>query len=244
MKVVERAFALLDLLRHFEEMPLADIAAALEVSNASAWNLLTCLARLGQVEKTRFGVYRLGLAARGMHPKENSWKMALESELRRLSTTVKESSVAARLVGDRLKIVCDMDYEGELVVRNRIHQREDALYCWACGHILLAHAPDRIVKTIVAAKGLPDQRQWPNVQTPERFHDQLAKIRETGLAERHTPGLPICSIAVHCELPDGIPAALGISYPGAYDSLTHRELIIANLKLTAKRLAASQTDML
>ena len=238
MKVVKRALDLLALLRHFEEMPLKGVAAALGVENNSAWNLLSCLCKLGYVEKARNGVYRLGpefhSLARGGG---GGLVAALTAELTTLSTTVKESSVMVRLAGNRLEVVSDVDYEGEIMVRNRIYDREDALYCWACGHVLLAWSPELIVKGIVAAKGLPTAEQWPGVQTLAQLWAELSRIRGAGIAERHTRGLVICSIAVPSFDAAGELFAIGISYPGALDTLTHRKAIIANLKLTAERVA-------
>lgn len=240
MKVVRRAFELLDLLRHFEEMPLRHIAASLGVRSNTAWNLLHCLRGLGYVEKARGGVYRIGhrhraLAAAG-GTDSGGW---LEKELSRLSTTVKESSVMARLRRNQLEVVSDVNYEGELVVRNRIYEREDALYCWACGHALLAWSPELIVKGVLSVKGLPSAKQWSGVQTPKRFWAELGRIREAGIAERHPPGLLICSIAVPCVMRKGELLSIGISYPGVCDSLIHRKAIIANLKLTAERISQS-----
>lgn len=238
MKVVKRALDLLALLRHFGEMPLKDISAALGVENNSAWNLLNCLCKLGHVEKSRNGVYRLGPEFHRLARGEGGGSGAsLMAELTTLSTAVKESSVMVRLAGNQLEVVCDLEYKGEIVVRNQIYEREDALYCWACGHVLLAWSPDLIVKGIVAAKGLPTEKQWPGVQTSERLFAELDRIKATGIAERHTQGLVICSIAVPSLDAAGELFAIGIAYPGALDTLTHRKAIIANLKLTAERVA-------
>lgn len=238
MKVVKRAFDVIRLLKHFEELPLKRMAAALGITGNSAWNLLHFLCESGYAEKVRGGVYRLGPEFQALAGKEpGDLREALERELPKLSKAIKETSVAVKLRGGGLEVVYGVNFERDVMVSNRIYEQADALYCWASGHVLLAWQAKPIVDAVVAGNGLPGHAQWPGVQTFGKFNSELARIRDAGFAERFAERTGICSLAVPVFFSGGFAAALGVSYPGFRNTPMHRTAIMGNLRQTALALS-------
>jgi len=239
VKVVGRALELLKLLKHFERMSLSELSSSLGVRRNSAWNLLNYLRSEGYVERCDRGVYSLGEAFRELSGpcSEPSSPDGLEQALRKLSSSIKESCVAARLSGTSLELLASFDFERDLMVRNSIYDRVDSLYCWAAGHALLATQSWPVVEAVAKRNGLPKASQWPGAQSLGRLKAELERTREAGYAERFNSDGQICSLAVPAESPSGARLALGVAYPKSRDTKMHRQAILANLKLLAEGIS-------
>lgn len=242
MQVVERTFKLLKLLKHFEEMSLKDMAAALGVRVNTLWNLTDCLCALDYVEKSRGGVYRLTDEFYRSFGEESRHRHELLTEkLQRLSTTIKESTIGVRLFRDSLQIVGSVNYEREVTINNLIYDREDAIYRWASGHILLAWQEPMILERIIQARGLPEGNTWPGIRNREDLEQELISIRKQKLSERFATDCQVYSLAVPILERDRLLYAIGVSFPAFRNTPVHREAIIANLRLTAASIEAEAT---
>ena len=239
MQVVERTFKLLKLLKHFEEMSLKDMAAALGVRVNTLWNLTACLCALGYVEKSRGGVYRLTDEFYRSFGEESCHRHELLTEkLQRLSAAIKESTIGVRLFRDSLQTAGSVNYEREVTISNLIYDREDAIYRWASGRILLAWQEPMILERILQARGLPGENVWPGIRNREDLELELATIRQQKLSERFAADYQVYSLAVPVLQRSRLLYALGVSFPAFRNTPVHREAIIANLRLTAAAIEA------
>ncbi len=109
------------------------------------------------------------------------------------------------------------------------------LHCTGVGKVLLAFAPERVQRAVLAA---PLQRVTRHtVTSPTRLADQLARTRSDGYASTvEEMSLGACSVAVPVSREDRVVAAVGIVVPSLRRD---RPRLVAALQVAARGIERS-----
>jgi IclR family transcriptional regulator, acetate operon repressor len=239
---VDRAVGLLKCLGAAKEgLSLTQLAGSLDLAPQTAQSLLRTLQHHGWVDQpTPRGSYRLGpgLAEVYRHWRAGQDRVDLARPVvEELSAGVGEYVVLAEWTGGGLMPLLQSYPDRELGVRGESFVPE-RIHTMATGKMLLATLDEARRKEIVATLPLPPR--GPNsVTDPEVLLDQLASIREAGVAvcvEEAVEGIVAVAVEVS-RTPGQPPAALGISLPAARDSSRRRTKLIAHLREASGAIA-------
>jgi len=215
---VNKAIDILEVfLRNDGELSLTEIAQATGLNAATAFRLVSTLARRGYIRQPeKKGAYLLGL-------KMLDFNYAVRRNLKfidlaymamsRLSKEQNQSVYMAALDADQALIIDEVGVTEDLRINSPVGKRL-ALHCTACGKVLLAALSEEERKAYYARNTL--QPLTTNTITDaERLEQELEKVRLEGVAfdnEEYRMGLWIAASPVH----DGrgnVVAAAGIMVP-------------------------------
>jgi IclR family KDG regulon transcriptional repressor len=184
IQVLQRAFAVLEYLSN-EPTSLASLADRTGLHKSTLHNILRTMVTLGVVERTEHGIYALG-------PKLIA--LAEPTVTRSRLQSVAEGTVRdlGRKLGERVAVV--VIHKGQ---RYRIAQVESThtvavnpnlpravpVYGAATGRVVLAHLAQAELDAFVQAFGLPGD-QWPEASSLGALRQELARIRDAGMAQR------------------------------------------------------------
>jgi DNA-binding IclR family transcriptional regulator len=140
---------------------------------------------LGVVERTEHGIYALGPKLIAL-----AEPMVTRSRLQPIAEeTVRD---LGRKLGERVAVV--VIHKGQryniaqvesthTVAVNPNLPREVPVYAAATGRVILAHLPQAELDAFVQDFGLPGD-QWPEMSSREALEQELARIRDAGMAQR------------------------------------------------------------
>lgn len=245
IQVLKRAMNVLEHLARAGRAPcvLGDIARAAGLNPATCSRILSTLARQGYVEQEgRRQGYRLGpkafaLAAHG--PYGGDLIACAEPLVRELAGRSGETVIVAVLRQNCRYTLCRTEGTQDIQVRADA-VLGDALYPFATGRLLLAHASPAEQDAVVAHDGLPTADVWPEARTRRDLARELERLRgaATALVTRNGQ---IVGLACPIRNADRVVAALGLYLPASRFAGAHRNTILKELKGTAAAISARLT---
>jgi len=184
IQVLQRAFAVLEYLSN-EPTSLALLADRTGLHKSTLHNILRTMVSLGVVERAEHGIYALGPKLIAL-----AEPMVTRSRLQPIAEeTVRD---LGRKLGERVAVV--VIHEGQrygiaqvesthTVAVNPNLPREVPVYGAATGRAILAHLSRSELDAFVETFGLPGD-QWPEAPSREALEQELARIRDAGMAHR------------------------------------------------------------
>ncbi len=244
LQTIEKASEVLALFDcEHTEWGVREVAGALGLAKSSAHDLLTSLEQVRLLCKNAEGRYRLG------------WRLVMLSETLLATTELRRE---ARLILEELaehyretihlavlddtKVVYIDKLEGKQAVRVELTSLGTRLYahCSALGKVLLAYQPEKNVKRIIEAEGLP--RFTPNtIADAGELEQALARIRKQGYAFDQEEILPdLCCVGAPIRDHTGqVIAAISMSLPAYRFQRSQTELcnaVMRSGKMISERL--------
>ncbi|WP_459194087.1 IclR family transcriptional regulator [Halosimplex sp. J119] len=214
VKSVERAFAVVDVLRSEGTVRIDDVASTLDIPTSTAHVHLKTLESVGYVVRDSDG-YRLscrflrdGVAVRD----RKTVYRATRSEIDDLAEQTGEvANLGVEENGQRILLY---QAEGTEAVYDNAPVGEYTNMHWtALGKAILAHLPESYVDQIVEAYGLPGARE-ATITDRDRLDEELARILDRNYAledEERREG--IRSLASPIVVDDTVVGAISISGP-------------------------------
>ncbi len=217
VRSVQRALALLTVIAHGDEMPLAELAEAAALAPSTAHRLLTTLVDLGFLqqdrESRRYGAGHglLGLVS-AAEQRLATLRAAALPHMTELAAACGETAHLTILDGNQVIFVDQVLGPGTVRMEVKVGTRM-AAHVTAAGKALLAWQPDAVVGPLLAA-GL--ERFTPQTLTePDDLQRELALVRRRGWAtevEEHEQGA--ACVAAPIVAATGPPlASLSVSGP-------------------------------
>jgi DNA-binding IclR family transcriptional regulator len=211
---VQRAFAVIELLRERGPMRIEAVADALDVSTSTAHVHLKTLDEVGYVVHDGDG-YRLGyrFLRNGVETRRQSHVYEVtRPEVDELAE--KTGEVANLGVEEKGKRVILYQAEGTEAVYDNAPIGEYTNMHWtALGKAILAHLPASYVDEILDAYGLPD-RQENTITDRDALSEELAGVRDRDYAiEDEERRVGIRSVAVPIVVEEEVVGALSVSGP-------------------------------
>jgi len=186
IQVLQRAFAVLEYLSD-EPTSLASLAERTGLHKSTLHNILRTMVALGVVERTEHGIYALG-------PKLIALAEPTVTRSRLQPVAAETVRDLGRKLGERVDVV--VIHKGQrygiaqvesthTVAVNPNLPRAVPMYGAATGRVVLAHLSPSELDEFVRAFGLPGD-QWPEASSLEALKQELARIRDAGMAQRLT----------------------------------------------------------
>lgn len=182
VKTAERAFRILELLHDIESASLTTIAEHLEMPRSTLHTYLSTLVEQQYLRKDG-NTYRLSLKFLDYGVKVQQNQPIYEVCEPFLEQVVRETKeIAWIVVEEHGRAVCLRKAKGERAIQpyKRVGARL-SMHDIASGKALLAELSDERVREIIDQYGLP-KRTENTITEPEALFDELAEIRETGVA--------------------------------------------------------------
>ena len=241
---VARAIRILEELgRDDEGRPLSELARRLGLSKSTAWGLLGTLEQHGLVERdpaTR--AYRLGVGLLALGSpvlRRLDLGTAARPELERLRDLTGETAILHVPQGEEYVIVERAEPDTQLKVVARAGLRLPA-FAGSVAKILLAARPAAEAEALVRRGPLPAFAER-SVTDPDRYLDELARVRRQGYAleqDEYLRGVRAASAPVR----DGSARAIAtISVVGAASRLSERRLRAVVPELVASAATVSRS---
>jgi DNA-binding IclR family transcriptional regulator len=184
IQVLQRAFAVLEYLSD-EPTSLAVLADRTGLHKSTLHNILRTMVSLGVVERAEHGIYALGPKLIAL-----AEPMVTRSKLQPVAEeTVRD---LGRKLGERVAVVVIHKGQRYLIAQvesthtvavNPNFPREVPVYGAVTGRVILAHLSQSELDAFVQAFGLPGD-QWPEASSRGELEQELARIRDAGMAER------------------------------------------------------------
>lgn len=211
---VERAFAVIDVVREEGTVRIDDVASALDVPTSTAHVYLKTLESVGYVVTGPEG-YRLSLRflRDGSTVREGTTVYALARP--EVDDLAEETGEVANLgvEEDGRRVILYQAEGSEAVYDNAPIGEYTEMHWTALGKSILAHLPDERVDEIVDRFGLPE-RTDDTITGRDALDEELSRIRDRGYAledEERREG--IRSVAVPVVVEEGVLGALSVSGP-------------------------------
>jgi DNA-binding IclR family transcriptional regulator len=245
IRVLDRAFRMLDLLADGIERSLTEISEAIDLNTSTTFRMVASLEYhryLSRDEES--GKYTLGLAclelAKSFQAGHALTRLAAP-DLEALRDELRETVHLAVLDGP------DVVYLQKLpglhaigFLDSRVGGRLPA-YCTGLGKVLLAYADPEYVRDLVAGSHATLERFTPQTITDiDELMDQLATIRERGFAfdwGEHEPDVRCVAVPVFGRN-GGIPAAISVAGPAnRMEPLQENWAVIDATRATAAKIS-------
>lgn len=240
VRAVDRVLDLLEVLRsHPGGATLAELAAATGLPKSSAFRYLATLEGRGYVERTGSdGYYRLGMALLSPHARQvETLVVRARPVLEGLRDRFEETVNLGVLDGSRVIYLEIVETHRGMRFAARKGDREP-LHSTALGKAIASVLSEERVRTMLGSEGMP-QRTARTITDPERFLEEVARVRERGYAlddrENEEDGrcvaVPVRGVT--------LPTAISLSAPAARFSLEDAETAAAALAEAARRIGGS-----
>jgi DNA-binding IclR family transcriptional regulator len=217
IRVLDRAFRVLELLSDGKPRPAQDVSKGIDLNLSTTFRLLSTLCYYDYLQRDEFDQYSLGLAclelARAYQESNDLRKIALV-EMEYLRDELKETVHLAVL--DKMQVVYIEKLAGLHpigLLGSRIGGRSPA-YCTGVGKVLLAYQDP---KKVAAYYETHEFHQFtPNTITDmEKLEENLAEIRRNGYAvdDQEHESQVCCVAAPIYNMDKEVVAALSVSGP-------------------------------
>ncbi len=245
IRVLDRAFRMLDLLADGTERSLTEISEAIDLNTSTTFRLVASLEYhryLSRDEES--GKYMLGIACLELAKSfqaGNALSRLAAPDLEALRDDVRETVHLAVLDGP------DVVYLQKLpglhaigFLESRVGGRLPA-YCTGLGKVLLAYADPAYVRDLIEGSHGTLERFTPTTITDvDELIDHLATIRERGYAldwGEHEPDVRCVAVPVFGKN-GGIPAAISVAGPAnRMEPLQENWTVIEATRATARRIS-------
>jgi DNA-binding IclR family transcriptional regulator len=211
---VERAFAVVGVLRKRGPMRIEEVAEALDVSTSTAHVHLKTLESVGYAVREDEG-YRLGYRFLRDGIEERQRSNVYDITRPEVEALAEETGEVANLGVEEegKRVILYQDEGTEAVYDNAPIGEYTNMHWTALGKSILAHLSDAYVDRIVEAHGLPD-RQETTITDRDELAEELARVRDRGYAlEDEERRAGIRSVAVPILVDDIVEGAISVSGP-------------------------------
>ena len=114
---------------------------------------------------------------------------------------------------------------------------ERNIYETASGRLLLAYLSEKELERLIQKNGLPDTSIWEEAQTKEALIQELAKIKENGMAKTSPRNRHVKGFAVPIFAHNQVIAGLSVFVPEYRCSIAHENEIIQVMKGSAASIS-------
>ena len=167
------------------EVPLKDIANALDMDHATCANIIKTLASRGYVQQSaprcgyKFGYMFYKLTGTAMVHEELT-KIARE-DVEKLGRETNESAILSIIKNDKRIVLFYTSPDRELIVRTNV---DKSVYSANTGRVILANYTQDHLEKFIIRNRMPTEEEWPAIYKSENpdleFRRRLNKIRKMG----------------------------------------------------------------
>ena len=239
IKIVPKIITLLELFSAGEEFSFAEISEKCGLTRSNTSHLLRTMCEEQVLEKVVYGRYRRGPRLTGICMSCNPWE--------ELMNKVSRCADNLMLWMNELAVVGMRDREKRLTLVKRRPEKNIQVehdggkaypadwYSTANGRILLAYAPDEVVRQILRRWGVPDKKVWSEAATLPKLEKELQNIRSSGFVKLRVDDL-ISAFGVPVRDASGEALlSLSTAFPEFYRQKSDEE-IIRHMKFLASTL--------
>ena len=238
IQVLNKAFNILEYLSWdaSREVPLGEIASALNMDKGTCANILKTLCMRGYVDqelprkgyKLGYMVFRLG------DPYVNKEELTRKSmeELDNLGARLNEVVLLSVLKQDKRVMMYNTTPDQDLIVRT---SRENPVYRATTGRVILSYASLEERVRFVRKYGLPKPGDWEGVESFEDLMKELDRTREAGWRIDRNKNM-IIGMAVPVWKGNKVVASIGVYLPEVRFSAKRHIEILSGLKKTADNI--------
>ena len=167
------------------EVPLKDIANALDMDHATCANIIKTLASRGDVQQSaprcgyKFGYMFYKLTGTAMVHEELT-KIARE-DVEKLGRETNESAILSIIKNDKRIVLFYTSPDRELIVRTNV---DKSVYSANTGRVILANYTQDHLEKFIIRNRMPTEDEWPAIYKSDNpdleFRRRLNKIRKMG----------------------------------------------------------------
>ena len=167
------------------EVPLREIADALEMDLSTCANIIKTLASRGYIQQSaprcgyKFGYMFYKLTGTAMMHEELT-KIARD-DVQKLGDSTNESAILSIIKNDKRIVLFHTTPNRELIVRPNI---DKSVYSANTGRVILANYTSDHLEKFIIRNNLPTQKEWPSLYKAEspdlEFRRRLHKIHKMG----------------------------------------------------------------
>ena len=184
IKIVPKIILLMEIFASGEEYSFSEITEKVRLSKSNVSHLLKSLCECDILEKSGYGKYRRGYRFSKLcsvyNPSHRLMSIA-ERCANNLVGLLNELAVISLRSNEQRLTVVKLRPEKNIQVDHERHYLAD-WYSTASGRILLAHAPEDIVKQVLKRYGVPSRQAWREAITLPKMKRELAVIKEQGFS--------------------------------------------------------------
>ncbi len=189
MQSLDRAFAILEMLDDLDEpetgLGVQEVSRRMSLKMPTTHNFLKSLKELGYLEQDKVtSRYRLGRKAALLGQRSTGTRQLVDvvhPHLLELNEATDETVVLVVTDGHSRIRLDQVESNQELRVASKITQ-DRCFYERSSGRVLLAHMTEAQQERIIGEFGMPGVR-WDGIDTLEKLHAALAKIRKQGYTD-------------------------------------------------------------
>lgn len=238
--VVIKTFDILELvaLRNGQAITLTEIAAELNLNQATAANIIKTMVHKGYLEHIgKKKGYRLGPSAYRLTNEVlygQELVDAAKEVMEDLTAKVNESSILGTLRNNKRYVLHVVNSTQEVQVQVRTDRN---VYETASGRLLLAYLPEKELERFLHQNGLPDRSLWKEGSTLKGLQQELAGIKKAGMVMTHVSNRHVRGFAVPVHADEKVVAGLSIFLPDYRCSPSKQKLIVQSLREAADEIS-------
>lgn len=208
IKIVPKIILLMEIFVSGEEYSFGEIAEKTQLSKSNVSHLLKSLCECEILEKSGYGKYRRGCRFSRLCSVYNPCHRLMSIAERCADNLVgmlnELAVISLRNNEQRITLVKLRPAKNLQVEHERRYQAD--WYSTASGRILLAYAPEDIVKQVLKRYGVPSRQAWREAVTLPRMKQELSVIREQRFVkidvddEIRAIGVPVRDASGECLL--------------------------------------------
>lgn len=236
IRAVDRVLDILDLLQGaHDSVTLVELSKVVGLPKSSAFRYLATLEARGYVTRDADETWRLGLAFRPLRPRDLSVLTSVaRPRMEELCHRFEETINLGVLDGHRVAYLDMVESPRAIRFAARAGHR-DPIHSSALGKALTARMSAEEVRRILAVDGMRPFTER-TITTPERYLDELERVRERGYAldnaENEDGGR-----CVGVPLSKSLPAAISLSAPAVRFPSERVAEVAAALRRSADEIA-------
>ncbi len=181
IQVIHRALSILEYLATDpdKEFSLAEISDRFKLNRATCANILKTLCNREYVEhNARKSGYRLGRMAYLLTNSRSYNKYLIklsEGTMSQLNRNVNETVILSVIQNYQRLMLKELPSEHEIQVKTSTELR---VYRATTARLMISDYDDQQLEELVEHIGLPDESEWPGVDSIEKMKEELAKLRK------------------------------------------------------------------
>jgi len=236
LRAVDRVCNILDALADSSELSLPEISAAAELPKSSAFRYLAALEARHYVARTEDGSYRLGVAFRPQHPRQEERLIEVALPLlTELGASLEETTNLGILDGSQIVHAAVVESPHMMRLAARVGDR-GYIHSTALGKAISATLTDGRVRSMLDAKGMPRFTER-TITEPDDYLAELEVTRAQGFgldeAENQSAGRCVGVYIPHLSLLAGV----SVSAPADRLPISEVPAVAAQLHRVAREIS-------